>query len=319
MDHQETTIRGEVILAAVLLLAGLFILVKAGDIFVDSAAQLARSLNMSSVVVGAIVLGFGTSAPELVVSTIAAWGGNPALGVGNIVGSNVANLSLVLGVSALVTPIVLSASVIRRQAPLSIASVILFAVLLIDEKLSLIEGALLLGLLIVAMFILIKTPGEGAPTTTGSTSSYGRSLLLSIVGLCGVLVGAQLAVSGATTLAERWGLSGGFIGFSLVALGTSLPELVTAVAAARRNETGLIIGNLFGSNLFNCLAGGAAIGLVNAGDIGDPNLTSGGLVAMVLAVTLAYVRGAVRRQISKSDAILLLGIYIAAMLYLALA
>ena len=88
------------ILAAVLLLAGLFILVKAGDIFVDSAAQLARSLNMSSVVVGAIVLGFGTSAPELVVSTIAAWGGNPALGVGNIVGSNVANLSLVVGVSA---------------------------------------------------------------------------------------------------------------------------------------------------------------------------------------------------------------------------
>jgi len=308
-----------VILAAVLLLAGLFILVKAGDIFVDSAAQLARSLNMSSVVVGAIVLGFGTSAPELVVSTIAAWGGNPALGVGNIVGSNVANLSLVLGVSALVTPIVLSASVIRRQAPLSIASVILFAVLLIDEKLSLIEGALLLGLLIVAMFILIKTPGEGAPTTTERTSSTGRSLLLSIVGLCGVLVGAQLAVSGATTLAERWGLSGGFIGFSLVALGTSLPELVTAVAAARRNETGLIIGNLFGSNLFNCLAGGAAIGLVNAGDIGDPNLTSGGLVAMVLAVTLAYVRGAVKRQISKSDAILLLGIYIAAMLYLALA
>ena len=307
------------ILAAVLLLAGLFILVKAGDIFVDSAAQLARSLNMSSVVVGAIVLGFGTSAPELVVSTIAAWGGNPALGVGNIVGSNVANLSLVLGVSALVTPIVLSASVIRRQAPLSIASVILFAVLLIDEKLSLIEGALLLGLLIVAMFILIKTPGEGAPTATESTSYTGRSLLLSIVGLCGVLVGAQLAVSGATTLAERWGLSGGFIGFSLVALGTSLPELVTAVAAARRNETGLIIGNLFGSNLFNCLAGGAAIGLVNAGDIGDPNLTSGGLVAMVLAVTLAYVRGAVKRQISKSDAILLLGIYIAAMLYLALA
>ena len=317
--HTQAPTVGSVILAAVLLLAGLFILVKAGDIFVDSAAQLARSLNMSSVVVGAIVLGFGTSAPELVVSTIAAWGGNPALGVGNIVGSNVANLSLVLGVSALVTPIVLSASVIRRQAPLSIASVILFAVLLIDEKLSLIEGALLLGLLIVAMFILIKTPGEGAPTTTESTSSTGRSLLLSIVGLCGVLVGAQLAVSGATTLAERWGLSGGFIGFSLVALGTSLPELVTAVAAARRNETGLIIGNLFGSNLFNCLAGGAAIGLVNAGDIGDPNLTSGGLVAMVLAVTLAYVRGAVKRQISKSDAILLLGIYIAAMLYLALA
>jgi cation:H+ antiporter len=272
---------------------------------------------MSSVVIGAIVLGFGTSAPELVVSTIAALRGNAALGVGNIVGSNVANLSLVLGVAALVTPIALSSSVIRRQAPLSIAAVIAFAAAVSDGRLSRSDGTILLVLLVAAMIILVKTPEEGSPTDVGVQKPVSRSLLWSLLGLGGVLVGAQLAVSGATKLAESWGLSGGFIGFSLVALGTSLPELVTAVAAARKKEAGLIVGNLFGSNLFNGLAGGAAMGLAGAGQIGDAKLTSGALIAMLGAVIWAYARGALKRRIGKSDAIMLLAIYAGAMVYLA--
>ena len=275
------------LIAILSLLIGLFILVKAGDVFVDGAVQLARSLKMSSVVIGAIVLGFGTSAPELVVSTIAASQGNPALGVGNIVGSNVANLSLVLGVAALVTPIALTSSVIRRQAPLSIAAVIIFAVTVRDGELTRLEGGTLLLLLMLAMIILIKSPGEATSSEQGKGETLRRSLLFSLLGLGGVLAGAQRAVSGATTVADEWGLSGGFVGFSIVALGTSLPELVTAVAAARKKEAGLIVGNLFGSNLFNGLAGGAAIGLVDAGSIADPKLTGGGLIAMVLAVSFA--------------------------------
>jgi len=306
-----------VLLAAISLLIGLFVLVRAGDVFVEGAAQLARSLKMSSVVIGAIVLGFGTSAPELVVSTIAALRGNAALGVGNIVGSNVANLSLVLGVAALVTPIALSSSVIRRQAPLSIAAVIAFAAAVSDGRLSRSDGTILLVLLVAAMIILVKTPEEGSPTDVGVQKPVSRSLLWSLLGLGGVLVGAQLAVSGATKLAESWGLSGGFIGFSLVALGTSLPELVTAVAAARKKEAGLIVGNLFGSNLFNGLAGGAAMGLAGAGQIGDAKLTSGALIAMLGAVIWAYARGALKRRIGKSDAIMLLAIYAGAMVYLA--
>jgi cation:H+ antiporter len=306
-----------VLLAAISLLIGLFVLVRAGDVFVEGAAQLARSLKMSSVVIGAIVLGFGTSAPELVVSTIAALRGNAALGVGNIVGSNVANLSLVLGVAALVTPIALSSSVIKRQAPLSIAAVIAFAAAVSDGRLSKSDGTILLVLLVAAMIILVKTPEEGSPTDVGVQKPVSRSLLWSLLGLGGVLVGAQLAVSGATKLAESWGLSGGFIGFSLVALGTSLPELVTAVAAARKKEAGLIVGNLFGSNLFNGLAGGAAMGLAGAGQIGDAKLTSGALIAMLGAVIWAYARGALKRRIGKSDAIMLLAIYAGAMVYLA--
>ena len=239
------------LIAIVSLLLGLFVLLKAGDVFVDGAVSLAKSLKMSSVVVGAIVLGFGTSAPELVVSTIAASQGNPSLGVGNIVGSNVANLSLVLGVAALVTPIALSSSVIRRQAPLSIAAVFIFALTVVDGELTRLDGVILLILLLIAMLILIKTPAEAEQPNSVADQSLARSLTFSLLGLGGVLAGAQLAVSGATTLADKWGLSGGFVGFSIVALGTSLPELVTAVAAARKKEAGLIVGNLFGSNLFN--------------------------------------------------------------------
>jgi len=305
-----------VLIAIISLLLGLFILVKAGDVFVDGAVSLAKSLKMSSVVVGAIVLGFGTSAPELVVSTIAASQGNPSLGVGNIVGSNVANLSLVLGVAALVTPIALSSSVIRRQAPLSIAAVFIFALTVADGELTRRDGAILLILLAVAMVILIKTPAEAAQSETETGQSLARSFFFSLLGLGGVLAGAQLAVSGATSLADEWGLSGGFVGFSIVALGTSLPELVTAVAAARKKEAGLIVGNLFGSNLFNGLAGGAAIGLVNAGPIGDAKLTGGGLLAMLGAVIVAYLQGARKRRIGKIDALLLLAIYLAAMLWL---
>ncbi len=304
------------LIAIVSLLLGLFVLLKAGDVFVDGAVSLAKSLKVSSVVVGAIVLGFGTSAPELVVSTIAASQGNPSLGVGNIVGSNVANLSLVLGVAALVTPIALSSSVIRRQAPLSIAAVFIFALTVADGELTRLDGVILLILLLIAMLILIKTPAEAEQPNSVADQSLARSLTFSLLGLGGVLAGAQLAVSGATTLADKWGLSGGFVGFSIVALGTSLPELVTAVAAARKKEAGLIVGNLFGSNLFNGLAGGAAIGLVNAGPIGDAKLTGGGLLAMLGAVVVAYLQGARKRRVGKIDALLLLAIYLAAMLWL---
>lgn len=304
------------LIAIVSLLLGLFVLLKAGDLFVDGAVSLAKSLKMSSVVVGAIVLGFGTSAPELVVSTIAASQGNPSLGVGNIVGSNVANLSLVLGVAALVTPIALSSSVIRRQAPLSIAAVFIFALTVADGELTRLDGVILLILLLIAMLLLIKTPAEAEQPNSVADQSLARSLTFSLLGLGGVLAGAQLAVSGATTLADKWGLSGGFVGFSIVALGTSLPELVTAVAAARKKEAGLIVGNLFGSNLFNGLAGGAAIGLVNAGPIGDAKLTGGGLLAMLGAVAVAYLQGARKRRVGKIDALLLLAIYLAAMLWL---
>ena len=225
-------------LAAIFLIIGLALLFKSGNWLVDGSASLARSLNLSSVVIGAVVLGFGTSAPELVVSTIAAWRGNPALGVGNIVGSNVANLSLILGCAGLITAVKLPPSVIRRQAPLSIASVAVFALFVMDGRLTRTDGVILSALLIATIIYLVRSPSGSVEEPVEGNLSVRRSLFVATTGLVGVLAGAQFAVTGATTLAEKWGLSGGFIGFSLVAVGTSLPELVTVIVAARKEETG---------------------------------------------------------------------------------
>ncbi|MDG2025052.1 MAG: sodium:calcium antiporter [Actinomycetota bacterium] len=296
-------------LAAIFLIIGLTLLFKSGNWLVDGSASLARSLNLSSVVIGAVVLGFGTSAPELVVSTIAAWRGNPALGVGNIVGSNVANLSLILGCAGLITAVKLPPSVIRRQAPLSIASVAVFALFVMDGRLTRTDGVILSALLIATIIYLVRSPSGSVEESVEGELSVRRSLFVATTGLVGVLAGAQFAVTGATTLAEKWGLSGGFIGFSLVAVGTSLPELVTVIVAARKEETGLIIGNLFGSNVFNSLAVAGAMGLVGAGQINDPSLTGFGIGSMLVVVVLAYCLGVRKSCISRVDALLLLAIY----------
>ena len=296
-------------LAAIFLIIGLALLFKSGNWLVDGSASLARSLNLSSVVIGAVVLGFGTSAPELVVSTIAAWRGNPALGVGNIVGSNVANLSLILGCAGLITAVKLPPSVIRRQAPLSIASVAVFALFVMDGRLTRTDGVILSALLIATIIYLVRSPSGSVEESVEGELSVRRSLFVATTGLVGVLAGAQFAVTGATTLAENWGLSGGFIGFSLVAVGTSLPELVTVIVAARKEETGLIIGNLFGSNVFNSLAVAGAMGLVGAGQINDPSLTGFGIGSMLVVVVLAYCLGVRKSCISRVDALLLLAIY----------
>lgn len=305
------------------LLAGLVLLVVAGDHFVTGASRMATALRMRPAVIGAVVLGFGTSAPEMVVSSLASINDEPALGVGNIVGSNVANLSLGLGVAALLMPIPFSLSALRRDVPWSVATAAIFALLVVDGVLSRPEGGLLAVLMAISLVWLIRTAQDSSAQPDSMVSALAQdagrllpNLIRAVVGLFGVLVGAQLAVEGATSLAHRWGLSGGFIGFSVVALGTSLPELSTVVAAARKGHTELIVGNLFGSNIFNSLAVGGAMGLVGAGEIGDPSLTGLGIAAMMAVAVLAYLGALVGSRASRIDGVALLAIYIAAMVLL---
>ena len=308
--------------ALLALLAGLVLLVVAGDHFVAGASRLATALRMRPAVIGAVVLGFGTSAPEMVVSSLAAIDGNPDIGVGNIVGSNVANLSLGLGVAALLMPIPFSRTALRRDVPWSVATAAIFALLVVDGDLTRLEGGLLAVLMALTLVWLIRSSHDDPVADAGSAGlaqDAGRplgSLVRAVVGLLGVLVGAQLAVEGATNLAEAWGLSGGFIGFSVVALGTSLPELATVVAAARKGHTELIVGNLFGSNVFNSLAVGGAMGLVGAGAIDSPSLTGLGIGAMMAVVLLAYLGALVGKRAGRIDGIALLAIYAASMILL---
>ena len=309
--------------ALLALLAGLVLLVWAGDHFVTGASRLATGLRIRPAVVGAVVLGFGTSAPEMVVSSLAAINGEPALGVGNIVGSNVANLSLGLGVAALLVPIPFSRMALRRDVPWSLASAAVFALLILDGDLSRLEGGLLAVLMAITLVWIIRSsrdetlpPVDDTPPIAQDAGRPLASLVRALLGLFGVIVGAQLAVEGATALAQRWGLSGGFIGFSVVAVGTSLPELATVVAAARKGHTELIVGNLFGSNVFNSFAVGGAMGLVGAGAIEDPSLTGLGIGAMMAVVVLAYLGALVGKRAGRIDGVALLAIYLGTMVLL---
>lgn len=314
------------IVGLVLVVVGLALLTKAADWFVAGAARLSVALSVPPVVIGAVVIGFGTSAPEMVVSGIASGQDKLDIAVGNIIGSNVANLTLVLGVSALLCSMVVGSAVLRREAPLSTAAVALFAIL-VQDGLERWEGAVLLVAMGLGLFLLLRGSGTGDDELIaevdeflegdGDEISVRREVLLTLGGLIGVVAGAQLAVTGASDVAEELGLGDGFIGLTLIALGTSLPELVTAVAAARRDEEELIVGNLLGSNLFNSLGVGAVAGLIGPGPLEDPNLAGLGTVVMVGVAVGAALFMVTGRKVNRIEAVALLATYAVAVPLLA--
>lgn len=302
--------------------AGLLLLVKASDYFIVGSARLATRLRVSPVFIGVAVIGFGTSAPELLVSGLAAGQGNTELAIGNVVGSNVANMTLVLGTAGLLAVVPVRSAVLRWEAPLSVAAVLTFAVL-VRGGLGLVEGAVLLGLLLVALWLLLRAAlagkGDMIDAMAGEVAEYvdgpvRHSLRAKMVrtgfGLVGTLAGAQLLVWGATGLAARLGVPPEVIGFTLVAVGTSLPELVTAIQAQRHGEPDLLVGNLLGSNLFNSLAVGAVIGLAGAGS-GTTLVPTTQVVVMVGTSLGAWLLLVNQARLDRWEAGLLLGGYAA--------
>lgn len=302
--------------------AGLLLLTKASDYFVVGSARLATRLRVSPVFIGVAVIGFGTSAPELLVSGLAAAQDRAELAIGNVVGSNAANMTLVLGIAGLLAVVPVRSAVLRWEAPLSVASVVVFAVL-VPGGLNLVEGGVLLGLLVVALWLLLRAAlagkGEIVDVMAGEVAEYvdgtiRHSLRAELVrtglGLVGTLAGAQLLVWGAAGLATRLGVPPEVIGFTLVAVGTSLPELVTAIQAQRHGEPDLLVGNLLGSNLFNSLAVGAVIGLADAGS-GPTVVPAGQVVVMVGASLGAWLLLANQARLDRWEAGLLLAGYAA--------
>lgn len=307
--------------AIALVVGGLVLLTAGADRFVLAAARLSRVWGLSPILIGALVVGMGTSAPEFLVSLVAAAGGGLDLAVGNVIGSNVANLSLVLGATALVAPVAGHIKTLRREGLLMLAAVALLAGLTWNQSLSTVAGIILVAALVVAALVLIRwarRDGEGVGTVTAEldemTHDSGRAnprfeIMVGIVALLATLGGAEMLVRGAQTIARELDLSEAFIGLTLVALGTSLPELATALAAARRRENDLVIGNLLGSNLFNSLgvAGGAAI-------VGGGALSSGfrtGLLFMLGVAAFAGILTATGNKLVRWEGFALLAVYLA--------
>jgi cation:H+ antiporter len=295
--------------------AGLALLTYAADQFVIGAARIATVLRLSPVVVGAVVIGFGTSAPELLASGLATARGSLDLAVGNIVGSNVANLTLVLGVTALVTPIAVRSPVLRREAPLSLLAVIAFAVA-VQGGMNWVEGLILLVVLLSALGAIVFATRGGDALLSSEVEEFladgppspRREWLRTGLGLVGTVGAAYVLVTSAVAIAAQLGLAEGFVGFTVVAVGTSLPELATGIQAARKGETDLIVGNLLGSNLFNAGAVGALVAVLGAGQV--PSATMAGLgvglmVAVAMIATVFMVTG--RRVVRWEGALLVVG------------
>jgi cation:H+ antiporter len=309
---------------------GLALLTAAADQFVVGATRIAARLRVSTVVIGAVVIGFGTSAPELVVSVLAGLQGSLDLAVGNIVGSNVANLTLVLGIAALISPVAVSSPVLRREAPMSLGLVLLLGLLLQSGTLTRLDGLLLFTGLVIALSITLWSARRSRdvaalPTAdtvqeflqSGGRLSLPRESIRTALGLLGTLGAAQILVVSASTVARELGLSEAFIGLTVVAVGTSLPELATAVQAARRHETDLLIGNLLGSNLFNSGAVAAAAAFSGAGQALGPSITGAGTVLMVGVAALATVFMVTGRQVHRFEGLLLLTLYVGSLPLLA--
>lgn len=303
------------LLTLLALVVGVGLLAYAADQFVLGAARVALIRNMSPLVVGVVIIGFGTSCPELLVSAIAAAGDKPEIAVGNIVGSNVANLSLLLGVGAIIIPLSVSSSTVRREAPITLAAMIAFALAVQGGGINAVEGAALLVALGLAVWkVTSASHGDPLGTETEELADVAHhrlshEALRTLLGLIGTIAGAQLLLWGAIDVADRAGIGEGFVGFTLVAIGTSLPELVTVIQSARRREPDLIVGNLLGSNMFNALGVGGMLGFVGSSELDGSVLTSLGVIAAVAVGAVALVLMATRRTISRIEGLALVVFY----------
>jgi cation:H+ antiporter len=255
---------GEVSVSALMVLGGLVVLLGGGELLVRGSSGLARSLGLSPLVIGLTVVAFATSAPEFAVTLGATISGEPDLAVGNVVGSNIVNVLLILGASALVIPLAVASRVVRRDVPVMLALSVAALVLALDGQVSALDGVVLIGVLAAYTVTTVvgarrETGGQRAERETAAASTpVWRDVGVALAGVVLLVAGAQSLVTGATDIAQALQVSTAVIGLTVVAIGTSLPELATSVVAAMRGERDIAIGNIVGSNIFNL---GAVLGL----------------------------------------------------------
>lgn len=282
------------VLSILAIVVGLAVLVWSADRFVTGAAITARYVGLSPLVIGMVVIGFGTSAPEMTVSALSAYQGNTGIALGNAYGSNIANIALILGLTALISPIAVQSRVLRIELPVLMAVTLIAAWQVSDGVVSRIDA---LVLMIIFSFLVgwtlwqsRKTPDDALAVEvtqdlSAQSMSRGRAVFWLVVGLVVLIVSSRVLVWGAVGIASQLGLSDLVIGLTIVAIGTSLPELASSLLAARKGEHDLALGNILGSNLFNTLAVVGVAGLIRPLTAG-PEVFSRDMMVLI-AITLA--------------------------------
>ncbi|MBL1271350.1 MAG: calcium/sodium antiporter [Oceanospirillales bacterium] len=305
------------------IIAGLVLLVWSADKFVEGAAATAKHLGMPALLIGMVIIGFGTSAPELAVSAMAAADGNPGLALGNGYGSNITNIALIVGLTAVIAPIAVHSQVLRKELPLLVVLTLIAGAQLLDGELSRFDGWVLLGVFAVVMGWSIFQGMRGKADAmaveanaqmTDELMAMKTAIMWLVIGLILLVVSSRLLVWGAVTIAQSLGVSDLVIGLTIVAIGTSLPELASALAAVRKNEHDLILGNILGSGIFNTLAVVGLAAVIEPLSV-DPEVLYRDW-SLMLALTLGLlVMGfgltGWRKVISRFDSSILLLVYVA--------
>ena len=305
-----------------LFLGGLGVLYFGADWLVRGSSRLATSLGVSPIVVGLTVVSMGTSAPELMISVVASLGGNPDLAMGNVMGSNLANVGLVLGISAIIRPLHVSARVVTREVPVMIVITALLLPLIWNHHIGRLEGVALVTMLVAYLAFVLRTakakdteaPGrdEKSPDEAGGFSSQAitRDLAFIVLGVGGLVLGAFAIRESAVGLAEAMGISELVIGLTLVSIGTSLPELATCAVAAWRREADIAVGNILGSNVFNIAGVLGVTAMVAPLDI-SPEVLRFEFPAVMFITVLMVPIVRMRLVIRRREGFVLLGSYLA--------
>lgn len=305
----------DAIIQVVVLALGFVLLVKGADMFVDGAASVAAKFGIPQLIIGLTVVAMGTSAPEAAVSISGAWAGNADITIGNILGSNIMNIFIILGVSALITTLPVAKSTITIEIPIVAAATLLLMLLGRDGVITFWDGVIIfvcfIGFIIYTI-ISAKRSNESAEEI--KLMSIPKSLMFVVLGLAMIIFGSQLTVKSASALAQMIGLSERFIGLTVVALGTSLPELFTSVTAARKGNADLAIGNIVGSNIFNLLFVVGVSGLI----VNVPFVSAFSFDALIslVAAILLFLLCVRKKQLSRVSGIVMLAAYIAYFLYI---
>lgn len=301
----------------VFLLVGFFLLVKGADLFVDGSSSVARLLKVPSVIIGLTIVALGTSAPEAAVSITAGFTKNNEIAISNVLGSNLFNLMMVVGICAIIKTFQTDKMIMKRDFPICISLTLLLGIFQLDGAISRIEGGVFFLLLIGYIVLMVKSAlkdrklaeknsqedtTENETEESGKKMSAWKSILFILIGLAAIILGGNLVVNNASKIAAQFGLSETLIGLTIVAIGTSLPELVTSIVAAGKGESGLALGNVIGSNIFNIIFILGISTMLNPIGTGMENIIDTGILIGVSLII--YIFGLTGKKVNRWEGIL---------------
>lgn len=313
-------------MAYILLIVGFALLIKGASFFVDGSSNIARLLRVPPILIGLTIVAFGTSSPEATVSIIAALEGNADVAVGNVVGSNIFNITLVVGIAAILYPLKVESETIRKEIPFTLLASVALFILMSDivlqgfgsNMITRSDGFIFLLFLSIFMYYVIeiglKSRKNAGDETVAENISWGKNLFITIVGLAAIIFGGDLVVDNGTKIAFSLGMSETLVGLTIIAIGTSLPELVTSITAALKKESEIALGNIVGSNIFNILFVLGTSAIISPLAVNDKVLID--VVFMIVLTVVLLVFSRTGFKIGKREGLVLVAAYIIYLVYI---